>query len=96
MTLHTNHSHHGGEQPEEHDGCVEALLRIQEFLHGELDETAADVIREHLAACESCLDLYDAETAIAALIRRCQPASPCPSTLRARITSMNITITRYE
>ena len=68
MTLHVSHSHHGGDEPHQHDSCLAALSRIQDFLHQEVDETTADLIREHLQACESCLDTYDVETAITALI----------------------------
>ncbi|MGA4668587.1 zf-HC2 domain-containing protein [Propionibacteriaceae bacterium Y1923] len=91
MTLHVAHHHHGGDEPHQHDACVEALSRIQEFLHGELDEDASDVIREHLQACESCLDTYDAETAIANLIRRSMPTQACPDSLRMRVMSMQVT-----
>ncbi|MGA4507287.1 zf-HC2 domain-containing protein [Propionibacteriaceae bacterium G1746] len=93
MTLHVAHSHHGGDEPHAHDSCIEALSRIQEFLHGELDEDTADVIREHLQACESCLDTYDVETAITTLIRRAMPTSACPDGLRARVMKMHVTTT---
>lgn len=90
MTLHVAHHHHGGDEPHEHDACVAALSRIQEFLHHELDEDAADIIREHLQACESCLDTYDAEAAIATLIKRALPAHACPDSLRMRVMSMRV------
>lgn len=96
MTLHNVHSHHGGDEPELHDACLDALSRIQEFLHHELDDTTADVIREHLAACESCLDIFDVESAIAGLIRRCNPSPPCPGDLRAKITSMHVQVTHIR
>ena len=97
MTLHVAHHHHGGDEPHDHDNCMRALSRIQEFLHHELDEETADIIREHLQACESCLDTYDVETAIANLIKRSIPAPECPSDLRARVMRMRITtITRIE
>lgn len=93
MTLHVSHSHHDGQEPHEHDACMAALSRIQEFLHQELDESTADLIREHLQACESCLDTYDAETAIANLIRRAMGNPACPQGLRSRVMGLRITIT---
>ena len=41
---------------EHHRECSLVLARIQEFLDHELDEATEDAIREHLAACEPCLD----------------------------------------
>ena len=93
MTLHVSHSHHGGDEPHQHDSCLAALSRIQDFLHQEVDETTADLIREHLQACESCLDTYDVETAITALIRRSVPKPQCPGDLRARVMKLSITVT---
>ena len=87
MSLHS-HDH------EAHDACVQALSQLQEFLHGELDENSADLIRTHLQACESCLDSFDVENAISALIRRCHPPTAAPASLRMRITS--ITVTRHD
>ncbi|WP_235996671.1 zf-HC2 domain-containing protein [Aestuariimicrobium ganziense] len=74
-----------------HDECVAALSSLQEFLHGELDENAADTIRTHLQACATCLDSFDVENAISALLRRCHPPAEAPSTLRMRITSIRVT-----
>ena len=81
----------------QHDQCVEALARVQEFLHHELDAADEDVIRQHLAACESCLDSFDVEAAISTLVRRSVTGhSPCPDELRARVSMMSIRVTRRE
>jgi len=85
-TGHEAHDHSSA-----HDECVEALTRLQEFLHGELDETSADTIRQHLQACESCLDAFDVENAISAIIKRCHQPTQAPASLRMRITSIRIT-----
>ena len=95
MSLHAEH-HHIGAEPPEHDACMRAMTLIQDFLHQELDETAADVIREHLMACESCMDVYDVEAAISQMIKRCcRPVAP-PATLRARVTSLHIRLPRQS
>jgi len=65
---------------------------MQGFLHGELTEEEADEIRQHLMECEMCLDFYDQETLITAMIRRCCLSSHQePSVeLRARVSSLHV------
>jgi len=74
--------------------CTKAIAQVQSFLHGELSEADADEVRRHLMACEACLDYFDCETLISAMVRRCvenlrQNAS---EELRARIASLHVAI----
>lgn len=71
----------------EFNECREVLDRAHLFLDGELTEDEADAMREHLLACEHCLDHVDAEQTIRALIRRCCEAERAPETLRVRVVS---------
>ena len=73
------------------DACGHILQRLYEFHDQELTEAEADEIREHLLACEPCLDRYDVEQALRLLIRRCCSGQSAPDTLRMRIRT---TITR--
>ncbi len=72
--------------------CSAALARLYEFLDNELDNADADTIRAHLAACEPCLDRFDAEEQVRALVKRCCTSTRAPETLRVRVTQV-ITMT---
>jgi len=69
---------------------VNALDNVQTFLHGELDDRTAADIRAHLMACESCMDDFDVEQAITALVRRCCPPEQPSPALRMRISSLSV------
>lgn len=66
--------------------CALAQHRMHAFLHGELSERAADELREHLMKCEECMDDFDIESLITALVRRCCPPVSAPVQLRASIS----------
>jgi len=72
------------------EDCAMAMWRVQNFLHGELSEDEADEIRQHLMACEACLDFYDSETLISAMVRRCCEHETASSELRARVTCLHV------
>lgn len=68
-----------------------AMNSVHAFLHGELPEETADEIRQHLMACESCMDNFDAESLIDALLKRCGAANTvAPASLRVSVQSMTI------
>ena len=54
-------------------------------------EEDADEIREHLAACEPCLDNFDAEETVKQLVQRCCSKEQAPAALRSRIMSSLVT-----
>lgn len=71
---------------DEHD-CGYILARTYEFLDHELDPAQEDVIRAHLMACEPCLDHFDIEEAVKALVKRCCSQEKAPDALRMRIVA---------
>lgn len=73
------------------EACDRALQRLYEFHDHALTEAEADEIREHLLACDPCLDRYGVEQALRLLIRRCCSGQSAPEGLRLRIRT---TITR--
>ncbi|AQP52676.1 hypothetical protein BW733_15735 [Tessaracoccus flavescens] len=75
---------------DEMDECVQALARVHAFLHNELVEADADVIRIHLHACERCMENFEIESTITEMITRSQPVHHAPTTLAARIQTMRI------
>ncbi len=72
------------------DQCTLAMRSVHAFLHGELPESTADEIRQHLMACERCMDNFDAEEFISALLKRCYGPAPAPQTLRLRVSRLTI------
>lgn len=76
--------------------CERAISRLYEFLDHELGSADEDEIREHLAACEPCLDTFDAETALKSLIKRGCSGEVAPEHLRAKIRAVIATSTTVE
>ena len=74
------------EQPSSAD-CQHALHRMYEFLDNELDTASGDAIRQHLVECEPCLDRFDVEQAMKALVHRCCGNDVAPQHLRTRIVT---------
>jgi mycothiol system anti-sigma-R factor len=67
------------------DDCARVLKQVYQFLDNELDSATGDEIREHLAACEPCLDRFDVEQAVKSLVHRCCGSERAPEALRAKI-----------
>lgn len=65
--------------------CEHMLDRVYQFLDHELDTASSDEIREHLAACEPCLDRFDVEQAVKALVSRCCGGDKAPTELRTKV-----------
>lgn len=74
------------------DPCVFAMRSVHDFLHGELPESTADEIRLHLMACENCMDHFDAEQFISAMLRRCYGPTVAPAGLQVRVSQLSIQI----
>lgn len=72
------------------DVCAEALDQVQAFLHNELPMWQADLIREHLSACEKCLENFDVEALIGRMVKRSFAPPRAPSTLRVRLTALRV------
>jgi mycothiol system anti-sigma-R factor len=77
---------------ESQDECTKVLTQVYEFLDNELDTASGDAIREHLAACEPCMDRFDVEQAVKALVHRCCGNDRAPETLRAKIVLQITTV----
>jgi mycothiol system anti-sigma-R factor len=65
--------------------CAGVLEQVHQFLDNELDTASGDAIRQHLAACEPCLEQFDVEAAVKALVSRCCGGDQAPSSLRVRV-----------
>ncbi len=67
--------------------CGEVLAHLYAFHDHELTAEEADEIREHLMACEPCLDRFQVEDALRTLIRKCCGQARAPESLRVRVTA---------
>jgi mycothiol system anti-sigma-R factor len=65
--------------------CSEVLGRVYEYLDGEMSEHDVRKIQRHLQECRCCLDQYDIDFALKALLRRSCAGETAPEELRARI-----------
>lgn len=75
--------------------CENALEQVYAFLDHELDVDSATLIRQHLAACEPCVDTYDLELMVKSMIRRSCGGELAPAELRERIV-VSLTTVRRE
>jgi anti-sigma factor (TIGR02949 family) len=78
------------------DDCANALAHLYEFLDAELPSVDSDEIREHLAACEPCLDVFDAEESLKQLVKRGCSGEQAPEHLRAKVLAAYRVTTRTE
>jgi anti-sigma factor (TIGR02949 family) len=67
------------------EDCTDVLRSLYAFHDNELSAAQADEIRQHLMACEPCLDHYQVEDALRVLIRRCCADEKAPEGLRMRV-----------
>ncbi|MGH9182880.1 MAG: mycothiol system anti-sigma-R factor [Acidimicrobiales bacterium] len=74
----------GGEGPD----CTEALKELYWFLDGEVTTARRSIIRRHLDDCHDCLEAYDFEAELRAVISTCCGRDPVPDHLRARIAAV--------
>jgi mycothiol system anti-sigma-R factor len=66
------------------DECSEFLDRIVYLLDNELDESEGAAVRIHLEACHPCLEKYDLQRTVKALVAR-SCAESAPEELRERV-----------
>jgi mycothiol system anti-sigma-R factor len=77
--------------------CSEALHRVFEYLDGEMGSDDSAKIAAHLAHCAACLQQYDLDTMVKALVKRSCPPESAPTHLRAMIVQRITTIeVRYS
>ena len=67
------------------EDCTAVLRSLYAFHDNELSVAEADEIRQHLMACEPCLDHFQVEDALRVLIRRCCADERAPERLRLRM-----------
>ena len=71
-------------QPTDHE-CSDFLDRIVYFIDNELDQADCAMVRAHLDICSPCLERYDLQRTVKAIVQRSCSES-APSELRQRVT----------
>ena len=76
--------------------CDEVLLKIYEYLDGEMSAEDCARMKQHLQECAPCMDEYERDQVLKALIRRSCACEPAPVTLRTQILAQitSVTVTR--
>jgi len=91
------HDHTGSDLhpavPHYHDtDCSEFLLRIYEYMDGEMGPEENLRFEAHVRECQPCLKQHQVDQTVKSLIRRVEPDAVAPETLRASIVARITTI----
>ena len=78
-------------EPHDED-CRDILDRVYSYLDEEVTVDDVAKIRHHLEECGPCLQQYDLESALKALVKRSCACEPAPPDLRMRILTQITTI----
>lgn len=65
--------------------CSEALLRVYEYLDGEMSADDCVKIQAHLDECGACLKQYNLDQALKAIVKRSCSSEAAPVELRTTI-----------
>ncbi|NBE98491.1 mycothiol system anti-sigma-R factor [Nonomuraea sp. KC401] len=65
--------------------CREVLDKVYAYLDGELTESDVAGIRVHLDECSPCLQEYDLDKAVKALVHKHCGCDPVPADLRSKV-----------
>lgn len=75
--------------------CNDYVSRIYELIDGELDDAGRAELQAHLDECPPCLDEYELDRILKALVQRSCACEQAPDALRTqilhRITSVRVT-----
>jgi mycothiol system anti-sigma-R factor len=67
------------------DECADFLERIVYFIDNELDEADCSAVQHHLDECGPCLEKYDLQRTVKAVVHRSCASEFAPSELRQRV-----------
>jgi mycothiol system anti-sigma-R factor len=71
-------------KPHSHD-CAEILAQLYLFLDHEIDDASCAEIEQHLEECHPCLEMYDLDRVVKALVHRSCGHESAPEPLRQRV-----------
>ena len=82
---------HGNEPTNEE--CVDFLERIMRLIDNELEEGDCAVVRAHIDTCNPCLERYDLQRTVKAIVARsCSETAPAELRDRVRIQIQQIQV----
>jgi mycothiol system anti-sigma-R factor len=82
MNDHLGHAH---DEPSNAD-CADFLERIVRLIDNELEEGDCSIVRAHIDGCSPCLERYDLQRTVKALVARsCSEVAPAELRERVRI-----------
>ena len=82
---------HGNEPTNEE--CVDFLERIMRLIDNELEEGDCAVVRAHIDTCNPCLERYDLQRTVKAIVARsCSETAPTELRERVRIQIQQIQV----
>ena len=84
----SEHAEHHGD----HTDCSETLHRVYEYLDGEMTPDDTHKIAQHLDECAPCLQQYNLDKALKALVKRSCQCEEAPVALRTQIMARITTI----
>ena len=88
------HTHGDGPTNEE---CADFLERIMRLIDNELDEADCAVVRAHIDTCNPCLERYDLQRTVKAIVARsCSETAPTELRDRVRIQIQQIQVSITE
>ena len=67
-----------------HEDCAQVLARMFFFIDNELEQADSSQIQQHLDDCGPCLEKYDLERTVKALVQR-SCSEHAPDALRERV-----------
>jgi mycothiol system anti-sigma-R factor len=91
-----SHDHAHDEMHPTAEDCSAFLDRIVYFIDNELDEADCSVVRMHLDSCNPCLERYDLQRTVKAIVARsCSESAPqdLRERVRLRIREVQVRIT---
>jgi mycothiol system anti-sigma-R factor len=68
--------------------CKESLLKLYEFLDGDLAKISVSEIEVHLDNCRHCWDRFEFEKRLKELVKTSCCKTTCPDALRERIKEL--------
>ena len=74
-----------GHQHDPGTDCADYLERIVYFLDNELDEADCSAVQLHLDECGPCLEKYDLQRTVKAVVHRSCSSDLAPTELRQRV-----------
>jgi mycothiol system anti-sigma-R factor len=65
--------------------CLEAVKRLVDYVHSEIDTPDKDQISKHLSECNSCCEKFEFEEKLLQVVRSVSCKEKCPESLKNSI-----------